>query len=389
MGQGCNSGCSNYFVKLVPDTGVQYTGPAIPSLSICTGDLLSEVDAVILQKIIDYSTGVGISIPSIDLTTCAAFVDCTTCCGTCTDLPCLLECYKNAICTIFEDVADIKTIVDGFKTGYDVKCLTGVTSTSLVNVVLQELITEFCALVSAFNVLNTTVSGFTAGINTTIGNFLAGALTSCQTPNLGITGSGASLQFHLKGSVPIGTIMMAGSGLNTADFDATGLGRTGTSACGWAFCNGNNGTDNMSGLMPVGTGMGPAVITGLVLPYNSIGGEYAVSLTASQAPLPVHSHTVNEGSGHSHPLNFGEEGNVNRNGGSSWHMNPTFLNANTAWYDASTGVTQPATSPGVTVVANIGTAKTGISINNAGGGSAAAHTNMPPYRALYFIQRVS
>ena len=35
MGQGCNtSSCNNYFEKRINDTGVLYTGPAIPSLNI-------------------------------------------------------------------------------------------------------------------------------------------------------------------------------------------------------------------------------------------------------------------------------------------------------------------------------------------------------------------
>ncbi len=394
MGHACSANCSNYFAKLIPDTGVQYTGPAIASLGICTGDYLSEVDAVILQKLIDYSTGVGISIPSIDLTTCDAFAACITCCGTCTDLPCLLECYKNSICSIFDDLtelqADVAALLDG---PYDTGCLTNLATNPTLNQIIQRLILQFCELSTAYNTLQTQVNGITANLSTNIGNFLGSAITSLQGPTvLNKTGTGATTQFNLLGFVPIGAIIMAGRNLNMADFDSTGLGNSGTSAYPFAICNGNNGTDNMSGLFPVGTGMGPAVITGAVLPFNTTGGAYAEVLTSAQIPASTVSGslTVND-PGHGHPFHFIREAAAKGNGTQT--MNPLSPTVDTTpWYDASTGTNVPYSGPHPPGTgANVGRAKTGITITGAGlnvSGGGQAHNNMPPYRALYFIQRV-
>jgi microcystin-dependent protein len=384
MGSGCNSGCSNYFGKTTLDSTVKYTGPTIPAFGICTNDFLSEVEAVILQKLIDYSTGVGISIPDIDLTTCGAFTGCTlACCNTCTDLPCLLECYKTAICSIFDDVTTLQTQVTGFLTGYDTKCLTGVTSTSLVNVVLQELITEFCTLVSAFNVLNSTLSGFTAGINTTIGNFLSSALGSCQTPSLGKTGAGATVNYQLKGFAPIGAIMpFAG---NMTEFDSTGLGLAGTGSCGWAICNGNNGTVNMSGLIPMGTtsgSMGTPVIAGATLTtaYNTTAGEYNHTLTNAQVPATAVSVTGT----HTHDITaVSDAKSTTTVSNNIWVIDCTTTVPGTVGPDASAPPYNiPHTFSGK--ISSVTQTLTG-----AVAGSGLSHNNMPPYRALYYIQRVS
>lgn len=395
MGHACSSGCSNYFGKLVPDTGVQYTGPAIASLGICTGDYLSEVDAVILQKIIDYSTGVGISIPSIDLTTCGAFTGCTlACCNTCTDLPCLLECYKTAICSIFDDVATLKTEVTGFLTGYDVKCLTGVTSTSLVNLVLQELINEFCALVSNFNTLQTTVGGITGSLSTNIGNFLLNALTSCTgTGSVIKTGTGASASIAFKGFTPIGGIMPFG-GTTAGKFDGTGLGLAGTDMCGWAMCNGNNGTINMMGQVPVGlTNMGgslPTNATGLsITTAGTQIGEKTHLLTSTESALASHSHGVTEpngGLGHQHPLYFELSAGQLGSGVNNYIDPTTTTNSNTSYRDGKSTY-HPASAP--YIAAYIGAVTSGITINNASASAVTAHNNMQPSTGLLYIQRVS
>lgn len=382
MGHACNAGCSNYFAKLIPDTGVQYTGPAIAALGICTGDYLSEVDAVILQKLIDYSTGVGISITSIDLTTCDAFADCLDCCGTCTDLPCLLNCYKNTICFIFDDVEELKADVAALLDGpYDTGCLTNLATNPTLNQIIQRLILQFCELSAAYNTLQTQVNGITANLSTNIGNFLGNAIGSCQgTTVLNKTGTGATTAFSLKGFVPIGTIIMAGSNLNLADFDGSGLGRSGTSACGWAICNGNHGTDNMSGLFPIGTGMGPAVITGAVFPFNTTGGTYAETLNSLQVPATALSITDT----HTHSI-------------TGYHMNKSTSNTSNVVtvLDISTVPNNDAYSPGsaasygptATYTDRIGPRSGTISGSVSGGGQA--HNNTPPYRALYFLQRVS
>lgn len=237
MGSGCNSGCSNYFGKKTLDSTVEYTGPPILSLGICTHDMLNEVDAVILQKIINYSTGVGISIPDIDLSACAAFASCVSCCGTCTDLPCLLECYRSTICSIFDDVEELKDEIDTLLNGpYDIGCLTNLSANPTLNQIIQALITQYCTLLSSYNTLQTTVDGITANLSTNIGNFLLNAVTTCTgTGNVIKSGSGATASIAFKGFTPIGGLMPFG-GTTAGKFDGTGLGLAGTDMCGWALC---------------------------------------------------------------------------------------------------------------------------------------------------------
>lgn len=400
MGSGCNTSSSgNFFEKLTPDTGIVYTGPAITALGICTGDRLNEIEAVLLQKIIDYSTGVGISIPNIDLTTCDAFMNCTTCCSTCTDLPCLLECYKNTICTIWGDLEILKDEVDNLLNGpYSASCLQGITPASTLKQIIQQLLVEFCNLKTAFGVLESSVNGFITGINTTIGQFLTNAITSCQGPNV-LTVSNpntANAKINLKGFCPIGTIVAWG-GDTKNKFDSTGLGLQGNDWCGWAICNGNNGTPNMLGLIPVmATNISNNVppIGYRSFPYGSIGGEYYHTLTGNESGIPSHGHTVND-PGHDHFLRF-KNWKFNRNGGgSSGGDNYTDLTGAlgttspdyTGW--AGSGGVGSITD-GTPVAGQIGKSGTGISVNNSGPINAQqAHENVQPYIALYYIQRVN
>jgi len=400
MGSGCNNSSSgNFFEKLTPDTGVLYTGQPIPALGICTGDRLNEVEAVLLQKIIDYSTGVGISIPNIDLSTCDAFKDCIVgCCSACTDLPCLLECYKNTICTIWGDVETLKDEVNTLVNGpYNVTCL-NISSTSKLNVIIQQLIDEFCALKTAVSALEGTVNSFVSGINTTIGKFLTNAISSCQGVNvLKVTNPNtANVQFAFKGFVPIGGIMPWG-GDTAGKFDSTGLGLPNTDWCGWAICNGLNGTPNMLGLIPVmATDISGSVppIGYRSFPYGSIGGEYYHTLTGPESGVAAHGHGVND-PGHDHFLRF-KNWKFNRNGlGSTGGDNYTDLTGGigttspdyTGWA-GSGGI--GFTTDGTPVTGKIGTSGTGISVSGANDQNAKiGHNNVQPYIALYYIQRVN
>ena len=394
MGSGCNtnSPSQNYFQKLIPDTGVQYTGPAIPALHICTGDLLSEVEATVLQAIINYSTGAGITLNNIDLTTCQAFASCITCCNNnCKDLPCLLECYKTAICTIWGDVQTLETQMQTLFSGpYNTACLS-IPTNSPLNVIVQELITEFCNLLSAFNVLNASVSGFTSGIGTTIGNFLSNALTSCQGNGvLGKTGSGSSVNFAFKGFVPVGAIIPY-AGAISGKFDGSGLGIAGTDCCGFALCNGNNGTVNMMGQVPVGlTNMGgslPANASGLSV--TAIGaqiGETSHVLVAGELPSAPVSVTIND-PGHDHGIEFAKGSAVNGDGTTTF--NPLFTGSHSNYHQRSgTTVTSiPASDSSIHfyVYSN----QTGITATAALAGGGNAHNNVQPSTGVYYIQRIS
>ena len=173
---------------------------------------------------------------------------------------------------------------------------------------------------------------------------------------------------------------MAGSNLNLANFDGTGLGRAGTDGCGWAICNGNNGTDNMSGLFPVGTGMGPAVITGMTFPFNTTGGQYAVTLSNSQVPATP----VSVSGSHSHDITAVSDAKSTTNiSNNIWVIDCTTSAPGTTAPDSSS----PPYNIPHTFSGKIST-YTGTFTGSVSGGGGA-HSNTPPYRALYFLQRVS
>lgn len=387
MGSGCisssNTGGFGASFKSIPDTGVKYTGPALSDLGICTGDTLAEVEAVILQKIIDFSEGKGITLTDIDLTQCACFTEKVGCCGkeSCQTLECILQAYLDCMCELYADVQTLKTEVGAMYDGpYDVKCLSTVTSASKLPAIIQEMITELCLAEANISILQSQITSLTSTITTTVGNFLLTAIQSCNSQVVK-TGTGASTQIRFKGFAPIGGIMPYAGSL--AVFDASGLGITGTEACGWALCNGNNGTIDMKGLVPVGTtNMGGSPLTpvtsGALYSLGNTGGEIAHLLLSAESGTGAHSHPVTD-PGHSHIISV----NLDSASGSN---NSNYMKFDTTSYTN--------TLDGVADVGNIH-AKirnnfTGISIGVGGGTNAsAAHENRMPYRALYFIQRVS
>ena len=87
--------------------------------------------------------------------------------------------------------------------------------------------------------------------------------------------------------VPPGTIVMYSGAWN---FDETGLG-TGPLE-GWALCNGNNGTPNLTDRFVMGTNTSGNL--------GTTGGTNSYSLTVSQ--LPSHTHSISSDGNHSHTL---------------------------------------------------------------------------------------
>ncbi len=385
MGSGCNSSCNDFFKK-IPDNQIQYTGVAIPALGICTNDKLSEVEGVLLQKIIDYSTGIGISLPNIDLSTCALFVSDLTCCSYCTDLPCLMEAYKTGLCTLYGDVTALQTAIGALSGPYNTGCLTNVTGNSTLTAIIQELILEFCALKATVTSLQTQVTSLTSGINTSIGSFLLSALTSCTgTGNVIKSGTGATASVAFKGFVPVGAIIPY-AGTTVGKFDATGLGLTGTDMCGFAIANSNNGTSDMRGFVPVGAinGMGGGTLNPIVVDAGAspsaayslgdVGGQIRHQLTDLE--LASHNHPGSTVSPHSHPIT----GNIDFKGGAGNSVGVLTTNIG-----AAPDYVFPSNQQ--TFTQNTGNAIASLSI--ASDGKDIPHENRMPYKALLYIQRIS
>lgn len=411
MGSGCTPGCADgLFESRYPDTQVKYTGPAIPELGICTGDLLSEVEATLIKKILEFASGHGFNLSEIDLTTCEAFADCISCCEECTDLICILNCYKDAICELWDLVKDA---LDG---PYDTKCLTGVTSNSKLKEIVQALINQYCALKAAHdalqiqvNNLQNQVNNLIANLPNTIGNFLSSHINTCQgSSGITKTGTGANVNLQFQGFTPIGGIIMY-TGSTAGKFDSTGRGISGTDMCGWALCNGNNGTVDMREQTPVGAGQGAMGGAGSI-PSNASGANYGagqlfgqatVQLTAAQSGLVGHGHNVKIFP-HSHRMKFlakkikvltslsvpatWQEHNVMSHGGDTstipyaYERPYTDTNGQPIWAyineDYGVNMGQPGSTYG--------------EVSPVGDQNAReAHPNIQPSRALLFIQRIA
>lgn len=388
MGSGCISNCPAYFKKRIPDSNIEYTGPAIPSLGICTGDILTEVEAIILQKVIDYSTGVGINIPQIDLTSCNLFVNFITCCSTCTDLNCLMQVIFTSLCTLYTDFTSLQSEINTLLNGpYALACLSGLGSNPTLVQIIQEIIKELCNAEAAITTLQGQISSLTTTLPTTIGNFLSNALSSCQsTAGMTKSGTGASFTASFKGFALVGVVLPY-AGPTAGLFDSTGLGLVNTPACGWALANGNNGTQNMIGQVPVGAGIGimggttPVNATGTNYPLFAKIGEPTHTLIATEIP----STGVSVSGSHTHDFfAVSDCKSTTGNANNVWVVDVATPNPGGCNTEATTG---PFYNTPHTFSDKISTFTGTYSGSTAGGGGS--HNNVQPSTALLYIQRLN
>lgn len=382
MASGCtrSNTSSGWFEKLIPDSGVMYTGPAIPSLGICTGDTLKEIEAIILGKIIDFSTGTGIFISDIDLTACKLFTTYITCCngpGTVSkELKDLIKIIFDALCKLDSRLTVVEDYITDLANGpYSTGCLVGLPTNPTLKQILQQLLIEFCALKTAVTNLQNQVNNISNTLNQKIGDFLLAHINSCQGPGMiKKSGTGATAMLDFLGSAPIGAVTAFDGDMSW--FDGTGLGRPNTPACGWALCNGNNGTKNMQGMVVVGTTAmltpAPASADGGSYANGDTGGKRFVTLTSAQIPSVSFSGSTATGTG---SIKYYRVSRKHASTGDNT-MSYQFDGGGTSTPDASYTTDLNFTVPGQSISGS----------TDGGGGS---HENRMPYVALEWIKRVS
>lgn len=392
MGSGCSSNNNSIFLSGgTSDKTIIYTGIPIPGLGICTNDKLSEIEAVILQQVVNFSTGLGICIPNIDLTACALFSSYVTgCCSSnCNELDDLMSIIFNSLCTLYTDYTTLKAEIDAFlNTSYSAPCL-GLSNPTLAQL-LQALLTAFCTLQGQVTVLQTQFNTLSSGLSTTIGNQVLAMFQTCTGPNSVVkSGSGSSATIALKGFVPIGGFY-GYVGPTAGLFDSTGLGITGTAACGMAQMNGLNGTTNLMGQVPIGlTTMGgtlPSNASGLSVPtVNTQIGEVNHTLSPSESSMPSHSHTITDKS-HDHVLQFDNRVDGRITGGGANNRVDLTGGGGSNTSSPSKGI---APNPSI-INGYIAQSFTGINSTNAAAGtSATGHNNIQPSTGVIWIQRIS
>jgi microcystin-dependent protein len=171
---------------------------------------------------------------------------------------------------------------------------------------------------------------------------------------------------HVKGN-----IVVEGTGLFPIGAIILWYGSVAAIPVGWSLCNGQTvgayTTPDLRERFVVGAGGDNSTVSGGGYSVGDTGGATSVTLTTSE--MPAHSHTVTD-SGHSH-------GSTVRNnflvGNGDYGSDPRIGADNKTYSFQFAGSTSSAT--------------TGISIANAGSGSA--HENRPPYYALCYIMRTS
>ena len=407
----CNTSDCNVFQKGPSDQQVTYTGSQVilGTNTVCTGSSLLEVENIVLQTLKNYSTGVGISIPGIHLTTgaCATlFSSCIACCGTCTDLPCLLECYHTAFCTLYTDVTLLQTEIGALLGPYNTACLSnGITTNSTIAAIIQEIILELCKAETDITNLQTAVGLINTNLNINIGNFLATAIFSNQNnsgltgPNIIKTGSGATTKLEFRGFSPVGSLLPFVGPL-TSRFDGSNNGIINTDCWGWVLCDGLSHTvngvtitaQNMTGQAPVGLstmGSLPSNATGLTLTAvgQNLGEVNHTLLTAEVPSSPIGGSLTDPG--HDHAFQFATHGYPTNNSTSQ----------GVSTYDTSGGtVTQgggippvPTNTGGVAspLTPTVLKSQTGISLSGASvSGGNGSHNNLQPSNGVYYIQRI-
>lgn len=309
MGSGCTkSNVSNQCADPISDRCVLYTGEAIPVLGICTGDRLDEIEEVILNKLLEYAEGEGITLSEI--TGKCPFVT-QFLVNSDKSLHSLIQGLFDNDCTLRQLITDLENGVEP-PFSFDTKCLTVPTSANR-NQIIQANINKTCELNTKVNDIIDQIGEITSqlgeddegGINDAIqeivGNTLLDSISACQQHIIQKTGAGKNAKLSFIGLPPPGTMLFGV--YNIADFDSTGKGLASRGMCGWNVANGLNNTVDMRGFTAAGATNGipgPALksqVQGLSVSMNTRAGHNNVTLNSSQ--LPDHEHEVTQ-QPHSH-----------------------------------------------------------------------------------------
>lgn len=365
--ESCYNGC----VQTVSDECVRYTGINYEALGVETGDNLVSVEQAIMNALVPLLSGEGdaialsISCPIVDLYLPAHTPNTQE----------LFTATVSAICSLQAQIFTINDILTILNADYAIGCLTGVTSSSDTHAIVQAIINKLCLTV-------TDLAALTLDVDT---NYVKLAdLDALIAAYIASQSGGSSNQQYLK-MVPYVAYEYYGSLTN---FDGTGAGLNSAGFYKVYLCNGLNGTPDRRGRVGVGAiqNVPGGPLDAAVNPANPGNPNYAIFNTAGAntvtlitSQMPSHSHTgvgttvvTFNDPGHFH---FG--GKTNDFGGASGSIGLSKnLPQNYATTTSTTGITITSNNPG----------NVAIGINNAGGG--AAHANIQPVIAAYYIMYI-
>jgi microcystin-dependent protein len=368
--------CFNGCVETVSDQCVVYTGADVPLLGINNNDSLLVVEQSLITFLISALNGSGITIDLSNINVCALVQDYLPSEGEIV-LNDILKALILASCDIQEQVNTIDATLATLNADYTIGCLTGVTASSDTHAIVQAIITKLCSVDSSVSTILDQLP-----LYVTRSEFCT-LLAQCTSSTPVVTLASDKM-------LPYAVIPYYGpiTGYPTVNdtFDNTGAG-TGY----WArvfMCNGDNGTPDLRGRVPVGATNTPSTIDfppqtnpgvngNPVYTYGLTPGANTVRLELPQ--IPAHNHAGStatsevEDPKHSHaPNSVGDfaiwSGNEGENGSGS-----------------SGNEVERGTHPSRTT-----SEFTGITVNTTltiiPSGSDQPHNNYQPGLALYYIQ---
>ena len=287
--QNC-SNCYNGCTEITSDKCVKYTGVDVPILGIKTGDSLSFVEQALITFLGSTLDGTGIQ-PVVPASDICPIVDANL--DNCNPLS-----LNNYLVGIIKTICDLNIQIEAIEgsnpsTVYNVGCVENVQNTSSTSEVLQQTIVKLCEVEQSLNTFITDVTNNyvqIVDINTYIENYL---------------NTNPQQQLLNSRMVPFSSQPYFGS---LSPFDASGAG-IGI----WDrifLCNGNNGTPDLRGRVPVGaTDMPGQSMDSAVDPGNSgnptynltsLVGTNQVVLTTAEIPSHTHIGTVSAPSPETH-----------------------------------------------------------------------------------------
>lgn len=367
--ESCYNGC----VDIVSDKCVKYTGDTYESIGIEYGDSLYQVEIALIENVISFLNGSGIDITVNPVYLCN-YIQTFLPAGSTFTLPTIISGIVRAICDTNTSIVSINSTLTILNANYTIGCLTGVTTSSDTHDIVQATINKLCAVAADLDALELNVDT----------NYVKLAdLDALIAAYIASSSGGSSTQQYLK-MVPYVAYEYYGPLTN---FDGSGIGIPASGFFKVYLCNGLNGTPDKRGRVAVGAiqNVPGAPLDAAVNPANAGNPNYALYNTAGAntvtlitSQIPAHSHsaigstivTLND-PGHTHAI--GQSG-VTGGGGTIGVGNTSPKN-----------IQAVSSTTGITVTSNTAD-NVSISVQSTGGG--AAHPNIQPVVAAYYIMYI-
>jgi microcystin-dependent protein len=360
--ESCYNGC----VDIVSDQCVRYTGLDSVPLDIQTGDTLLSVEETLINRVVSFLDGSGISItvnPSYYCTLVSQYLPV----GVTPTVPQLFTALVRAACNLQVQVTANTNTLAVLNADYTIGCLTGVTASSDTHDIVQATINKLCTTVADLAALELDVD--TNYVKLADLDALIAAYIASQ-------GGGNSNQQYLK-MVPYVAYEYYGPLTN---FDGSGIGIPANGFFKVYLCNGLNGTPDKRGRATVGAinNVPGAPLDAAVDPANIGNPNYSLYTTAGAntvtlitSQIPAHTH------------------NAIANSIASISPNPhshTLAGATTPGGSGTgdrLGVAQSVTTSSVDLTVAVNTS---VTVESAGSGGA--HQNIQPVIAAYYIMYI-